>query len=56
MVLGELPVPGRPPIWNIVGQRPIAIAVGAGGGCLDIFSLFYPFSPSFSLSLDDGPI
>ena len=37
MVLGELLVSGRPPIWNIVGQRPIALAVGAGGGCLDIF-------------------
>ena len=28
-----------------VGQGPIALAVGAGGGCLDIFSLLYPFSP-----------
>ena len=26
-------------IWIIVGQGPIALAVGAGGGCLDIFSL-----------------
>ena len=56
MVLGELQVPGRPTIWNIVGQGPIALAVGAGEGCLDIFTLFYPFSPSFSLSLGDGPI
>ena len=32
-------------IWIIVGQGPIALAVGAGGGCLDIFSLNYPFSP-----------
>ena len=32
-------------IWIIVGQGPIALAVGAGGGCLDIFSLSYPFSP-----------
>ena len=31
MVLGKLPVPGRPTIWMIVGQRPIALAVGAGG-------------------------
>ena len=37
MVLGKLPVPGRPTIWMIVGQGPIALAVGAGGGCLDIF-------------------
>ena len=28
-----------------VGQGPVALAVGAGGGCLDIFSLIYPFSP-----------
>ena len=32
-------------IWIIVGQGPVALAVGAGGGCLDIFSLVYPFSP-----------
>ena len=50
MVLGKLPVPGRPTIWMIVGQGPIALAVGAGGGCLDIFTLLYPFF-SFSLSL-----
>ena len=30
--------------WTIVGQGPIALAVGAGGGCLDIFSLIYLFS------------
>ena len=45
MVLGKLPVPGRPTIWMIVGQGPIALAVGAGGGCLDIFTLLHPFSP-----------
>ena len=48
-------VPGRPTILMIVGQGPIALAVGAGGGGLDIFTLIYPFS-SFSLSLEDGPI
>ena len=31
MVLGKLPVPGRPTIWITVGQRPIALAVGMGG-------------------------
>ena len=36
---------GRPTIWKIVGQGPIALAVGAGGGCLDIFTLLYSFSP-----------
>ena len=55
MVLGELPVPGRPSILVMVGRGPIALAVGAGGGGLDIFTLVYPFS-SFSLSLGDGPI
>ena len=43
-VLGKLPVPGRPTICMIVGQEPIALAVGAGGGCLDIFTLLYIFS------------
>ena len=50
MVLGKLPVPGRPTIWIIVGQGPSALAVGAGGGCLDIFTLIYPsflFLPLF---------
>ena len=28
----------------IVGQGPIALAVGAGEGCLDIFPLVYLFS------------
>ena len=31
-------------VWMIVGQGPIALAVGAGGGCLDIFSLICLFS------------
>ena len=42
-------------IWIIVGQGPVALAVGAGGGCLDIFS-HLSFLSSFSLSLGDGPI
>ena len=45
MVLGKLPVPGRPTVWIIVGQGPTALAVGAGRGCLDIFTRIYPFSP-----------
>ena len=55
MVLGNFPVPGRPTISITVGQGSVALAVGAGGGGLDIFTLIYPFS-SFSLSLGDGPI
>ena len=39
----------------IVGQGLTALTVGAGEGCLDIFSLVYHFS-SFSLSLGDGPM
>ena len=39
MVLGKLPVLGRPTIWITVGQGPTALAVCAGGGCLDIFTL-----------------
>ena len=38
-------------IWIRVGQRPTVLAVGAGVGSLDIFSLFYHFSflsPSLS--------
>ena len=55
MVLGKLPVPGRPTILITVGKGPIALAEGTGGGGLDIFTLIYPFS-SFSLPLGDGPI
>ena len=38
MVLGKLPVPRHPTIWMTAGQRPIALAVGAGGG---LFGHFY---------------
>ena len=31
-------------IWIRVGQGPTALAAGAGGNCLDIFSLVYHFS------------
>ena len=46
MVLGKLPEPGRPTVWMIVGQGPIALAVGASGRCLDICIFLYPFSLS----------
>ena len=45
LVLGKLPVPGRLTIWITVGQGPTVLAVGAGGDCLDIFTLIYPFFP-----------
>ena len=55
MVLDKLSVPGSPTILITVGQGLIALAVGAGGGGLDIFTLIYPFS-SLSPSLGDDPI
>ena len=67
MVLGKLPVTVRYRLQyylkgplsqkqtNIVGQGPTAFAVGADGGCLDIFSRLSLLS-SFVLSLGDGPI
>ena len=57
MVLGKRPVPGRPIIWMIAEQGPIALDLGAGWGCLDIFTLLYPFNlSSYSLALGDGLI
>ena len=56
-VLGKLSVPGRPTTLDDSRARAyFVLAVGAGGGCLDIFSLVYLFSFSSSLSLGDGPI
>ena len=45
MALGKLPVPGRPTILITVGQGPIALAVGAGGGGLEFLlsSILSPF-------------
>ena len=47
-------MPGRPTFLITVGQGPTALAVGAGGGCLDILNLIYPFSP-LSPSLLETP-
>ena len=78
MVLGKLPVPGRPAclgggrverrcwvnfqcrgvllVWMMVGQGPIALAVGAGGGLFGHFfsHLSCPllFLPLFGRRLD----
>ena len=50
LVLGKLPVPGRPTIWIVVGQGPTLLAVGGGVGggvwtffLSSIISLFFPF-------------
>ena len=62
MVLGKLPVPGRPTIW-LIGRGPIALATGGGGVVWAfllssiLFGHFYSplsFLSSFSLSLGDG--
>ena len=55
MVLGKHPVPGRPTTLDYSGQGPTALAVGAGGGCSDIFHSSI-ISHSFSLCLGDGPL
>ena len=39
MVLGKLPVTGRTATFDKGRQGPTALAVGAGGGCLDSFFL-----------------
>ena len=44
MVLGKLPVPERPTSLEKSRTRAYCVAVGAGGGGLDIFSLIYHFS------------
>ena len=46
-------MPGRLAFWITVGQGHTALAVGAEGGCLNIFTLSYLFSAFFSLSLGD---
>ena len=37
-------MPGGPANLDEVGQGPIALTEGAGGDCLDFFSLVYHFS------------
>ena len=56
VVLGKLPVPGRPTTRNTVGHGPTALAVGAGGGFVWTFLLssILPFLslPLFGRRLD----
>ena len=44
----------RPAIWAALGQGLNVLAVDAGEGCLDIFSLISHFSSCFSLGY--GPV
>ena len=47
MVLGKLPVLGRPNNLDYSGARAYcAYSRCGGGGCLDIFSVVYRLSPS----------
>ena len=50
MVLGKLPVPGRPTIWIIVGQGPAALTVVRVGVVRTVL-LSSIISLIFSLSL-----
>ena len=43
-------------VWKTVGQGPIALAVGAGGGLFGHFFSRLSFLFSFSLSVGDGSI
>ena len=47
MVLGKLPVPGRPTIRITVGQGPTALAVGAVGSLFGHFYSHLSFPSSF---------
>ena len=56
MVLGKLPMPGRPTIWMIVGQGPSALTIGAGRGLFGYFYSHLSLFSFFSFSFGDGLI
>ena len=56
MMLGQLPVPGRPIYLGKSRAMTYCTCNGCGLGCLDIFFMCLSFLFSFSLSLGDGPI
>ena len=55
MMLGKLPVPGRPTNLDHSMARAYCACSSCGWGWLDIFSLL-SFLSSFSLFLGDGPL
>ena len=56
MVLGKLPVPGRPTNLDESRARAYGACRGCGWGLFGHFYSHLSFLSSFSLSLGDGPI
>ena len=56
MVLGKLPLPGRPANVDYSGAMAYCTCSRCGWGCLDIVFSYLSFFSPFSLSLGDGPI
>ena len=56
MVLGKLPVPGRPSNLADSRARAYCACSGCGWGLFGHFYSHLSFLSSFSLSLGDGPI
>ena len=56
IVLGKLPVPGRPTIWIKVGQGASCACSRCGWEWFRHFYSHLSFLSSFSLPVGDGPI
>ena len=56
MVLGKLPVPGRPTYLDYSRARAYCACSRCGRGLFGHFHSITSFLSSFSLSLADGPI
>ena len=56
MLLGKLPVPGRPTNLDYSRARAYCACSGRGWGLFGYFFSRLSFHFSFSLSLGDGPI
>ena len=56
MVLGKLPVPGRPSYLAESRARAYCACSGCGWGLFGHFYTHLSFLSAFSLSLGDGPI
>ena len=56
MVMGKLPVPGRPTILDDRRARAFCACSRCGLGLFGHFHSHLSFLSSFSLSLGDGPI